>query len=305
MSIYLPIAQMSVDIFMLLALGGGAGILSGLFGIGGGFLITPLLIFGGVPPAIAVSSVATQMIASSISGFSSHWRNNNVDFRMGCLLLIGGFIGSSLGVYLFSYLQKLGQIDIVISIGYVILLSIIGGMMAFESVNAILRKKIVASDEPTINIQQSKLPWIVYFPHSNLHISIIIPLLTSIFIGIFVSMLGVGGGFFMIPAMIYIFKMPAKIVVGTSLFQMIFISANVTFLQAITTQTVDIFLAGLLLIGSSIGAQLGIRLTTKLPTEYLRSILALIVLGIALQLALKLTLTPTDLYEMLLIRNNL
>ena len=302
MSIYLPIAQISVDVFLLLGLGGITGILSGLFGIGGGFLMTPLLIFIGVSPAIAVSSVANQMIAASISGFYSHWRKQNVDFRMGLLLLCGGFIGSSFGVWLFDYLKNLGQIDIVISISYVLLLSLIGGIMAFESGRTIMRNKHQTMAKPA-KTSRIKLPLVMNFPRSNLQISAIIPISIGIFIGGLVSMLGLGGGFFMIPAMLYIIKMPASLVVGTSLFQMIFISANVTLLQAINTQTVDIVLACFLLIGSSIGAQVGIRLASRLPTEYARSILAAIVLAVALQLALKLTLTPNDLYEMMIIRN--
>jgi uncharacterized membrane protein YfcA len=318
MFVYLPIAQMSVDVLLLLALGGVTGIISGMFGIGGGFLMTPLLIFMGIPPAVAVSSVATQMIASSVSGVHTHWRKGNVDFHMGSVMLVGGFIGSTLGVWIFSYLSALGQIDLVISIGYVLFLTAIGSMMAVESAVVIRRQrrylpagKIVSNinmiDAQWIEEKEKHsrallrkkitLPWVMYFPRSQLHVSVLLPFGISVLIGILVSLLGLGGGFFMIPAMLYILKMPASMVIGTSLFQVIFISSNVTLLQAMTTHTVDIVLATILLIGSSIGAQVGIRLGIKLSPEYLRALLAVIVLCVAMQLFFTLTLTPSNFYS--------
>jgi uncharacterized protein len=315
MSIYLPIAQISVDIFALLGLGAVAGILSGLFGIGGGFLMTPMLIFIGVPPATAVSSVTNQMIASSISGFYPHFRQKNVDFKMGSLMLVGGFIGSTFGVWLFRYLSKLGQIDLIISISYVFFLSIISLTMLYETITNITRPakdsvgNIISNPIidgsfyiPTRNL--SRLPFTVYFPSSNIYSSLITPILISASIGVLVSMLGIGGGFFMIPAMLYILKMPANIVIGTSLFQMIIISANVTLLHAIFNHTVDILLAFLLLIGSSIGAQFGVKIGFKLPAEKMRFFLSILILGVALQLFFKLTLRPAELYEIKIIREN-
>ncbi|NET71448.1 MAG: sulfite exporter TauE/SafE family protein [Sphaerospermopsis sp. SIO1G2] len=329
MTLYLPIAQMSIDVFTLLMLGGVTGVLSGMFGVGGGFLMTPLLIFIGIPPAVAVASMANQIVASSISGFHTHWRKGNVDFRMGGLLLIGGLCGSSLGVWIFSFLKALGHIDLVISIGYVVFLSAIGVTMACESGLTILRKRrqkqrplppqethptaaLSPSQRPSQEVQTvsrieriynnpfPSMPLIVSFPRSQLEMSIIVPLLLSALIGVLVSILGIGGGFFMIPAMLYILKMPAAVVVGTSLFQVMFVTANVTMLHAISTQSVDIILAGLLLIGSSVGAQIGSRMGLKLPEEYLRAMLAIIVLGVVLRLGVNLVTTPDNLYSITL-----
>ncbi len=326
MTLYLPIAQMSIDVLLLLALGAGTGILSGLFGVGGGFLMTPFLIFMGIPPTVAVASSANQIIASSVSGFHSHWRKHNVDFKMGMLLLLGGMVGSSLGVWLFSFLKKLGQIDLVISLSYVVFLSLIGGVMAIESGRAIARKRrekkvaeILAASNIDVEAEDGAIPvpshpkvhekkkppfaWLpfhVSFPKSGLEMSILLPLLLSLIVGVLVSILGIGGGFFMIPAMLYILKMPASVVVGTSLFQVIFVTANVTFLHAITTQSVDIMLAGLMLIGSSIGAQFGARMGVKLPEEIMRALLASIVLLVALRLGTNLVVTPDNLFSVTL-----
>ncbi len=317
-SLYLPIAQMSVDMVLLLFLGGMTGILSGLFGVGGGFLMTPLLIFIGIPPPVAVASVANQIIASSVSGFHSHWRKGNVDFRMGGLLLLGGLMGSTVGVWIFSFLKGLGQIDLVISVSYVLFLSLIGGTMAIESGRVIYRKRhaakhtvmaegttisscAVIASPPVIAPKKQPfafLPFVMQFPKSQLEMSVLVPVGVSAIIGVLVSLLGIGGGFFMIPAMLYILKMPASVVVGTSLFQVIFVTSNVTFLHAMTTQSVDIVLAGLMLIGSSIGAQFGTRFGLKLPEEYLRAMLAGIVLMVALRLGINLVSTPDNIFSM-------
>ena len=292
MNVYLPIAEMSVNIFLILGLGGMAGILSGIFGIGGGFLMTPLLIFIGVPPSISVSTVANQIIASSVSGFIAHWRRNNVDFKMGWFLFAGGVVGSSVGVAIFHWLQRIGQIDLIISICYVTFLGIIGSIMASESFRSICK---LARKSSVIEKNQlfARLPWQVHFPHSKLTISAVAPIAIGLFVGVMVSLMGIGGGFFLIPAMIYILGMPTNVVIGTSLFQIIFITANVTLLQAITTQTVDIMLALLLLAGSVFGAQLGTKIGTKIPAEYLRGMLAALILGVAIKLAFGL-LTPPD-----------
>lgn len=300
MQVYLPIAELSVDVFTILMLGGVTGVLSGMFGIGGGFLTTPLLIFIGVPPAVAVATSSNQIIAASASGFLTHWRRGNVDLKMGVLLLIGGLIGSGVGVWLFTLLKRAGQIDLVISLCYVGFLSLIGGMMMVESLRAIYgagkpKKKSFGK----LGRQKffAFLPFKVTFAKSQLRMSALLPLIIGMLVGVLVSLMGIGGGFFMIPAMIYILGMPASVVVGTSLFQVTFVSANVTFLHAINTHTVDIMLALLLLGGASVGAQIGIRLGTKLKTEYLRALLALIVLGVALKLGANLFTQPEDLYS--------
>lgn len=296
MNIYLPIAEVSVNVLVILGLGGITGILSGLFGIGGGFLMTPFLIFIGVPPSVSVATAANQIIASSVSGFIAHWRRNNVDFKMGWFLLSGGIVGSTLGVGLFRWLKQTGQIDLIISLVYVTFLGIIGAMMAGDSIRVLLNvnKKPVPSAKPSL---LTRLPFKVDFPRSKLQISAMAPLFIGCFVGVMVSLMGIGGGFFLIPAMIYVLGMPTAVVIGTSLFQIIFITANVTLLQAITTQTVDILLAVLLLSGSVVGAQFGSKLGTKLPAEHLRALLACIVLGVAIKLAFGLFTPPDSVYS--------
>lgn len=295
MNVYLPIAEMSVNLYLLLGLGGITGVLSGMFGIGGGFMLTPFLIFIGVPPSVSVSSVANQIIASSISGLQAHVRRGNVDFKMGWFLLVGGMAGSTLGVALFRWLKQSGYIDVVISVVYVTFLGVIGAMMAGESIRAILKinKKVALGDK--IPLAQ-RLPWKVEFPKSKLHISAIMPLLVGFVVGVMVSIMGIGGGFFLIPAMIYLLGMPTNVVIGTSLFQIIFITANVTLLHAITTKTVDIMLAGLLLCGSVFGAQLGSKIGARIQAEYLRAMLAVLVLAMATKLAFGLFTKPEDIF---------
>jgi len=299
MEIYLPIAEMSVNILGILALGVITGILSGMFGVGGGFLTTPFLMFIGIPPAVAVASSANQIVASSLSGFLAHWRRGNVDFRMGILLLEGGIVGSSAGVWLFTVLKKIGQIDLVISLLYVTLLGSIGAMMALESFRSLKRteEQTMAPAAATRFAFLARLPLMTEFSRSKLKISALLPLSIGFLSGVLVSLLGVGGGFLMIPAMIYVLGMPTSVVIGTSLFQIIFITANVTFLQAITTHTVDIMLAVLLLSGSVIGAQMGTRIGSRIPAAKLRGMLALIVLSVALKLAYDLFVTPDSLYS--------
>lgn len=303
MQIYLPIAEMSVNILLILFLGGVTGLLSGMFGVGGGFLMTPLLIFIGIPPAVAVSSSANQIIAASFSGFLAHMRRQNVDFKMGTLLLIGGFVGSSIGVWLFAVLKRLGQIDLVISLTYVFFLGTIGALMAVESIRVIIRKRKNLPPPPKKRkegwLSTLPLPYVTHFPRSNLEVSAILPLVIGLVVGVMVSLMGIGGGFIMIPAMIYILRMPTSVVIGTSLFQIIFTTANVTLLQAINTHTVDIVLAIVLLTGSVIGAQFGTRIGMKLPAEYLRAMLAFLVLTIVIKLAAGLFITPANPYEVI------
>jgi uncharacterized membrane protein YfcA len=277
MQIYLPIAEMSVNAFLLLGMGGGVGFLSGLFGVGGGFLMTPLLIFIGIPPAVAVGTEANQIVAASVSGVLAHWRRGNVDFKMGLVLLLGGFAGSTLGVMLFSFLRGLGQIDLVISLMYVIFLGTIGALMLYESAKTMRRRK--SATGPRRKLHQHTwvhgLPLKMRFRRSKLYISALLPFSVGFLVGVLAAIMGVGGGFVMVPAMIYLLGMPTAVVVGTSLFQIIFVTANVTFLQAYANQTVDVVLALMLLIGAVIGAQFGARAGAKLHGEELRGLLAL------------------------------
>ncbi|MDA1100194.1 MAG: sulfite exporter TauE/SafE family protein [Proteobacteria bacterium] len=299
MQIYLPIAELSVNIFLFLGMGAGVGFLSGLFGVGGGFLMTPLLIFAGIPPAVAVATEANQIVASSVSGALAHWRRGNVDIKMGVVLLIGGFIGSTLGVWVFGLLRVLGQIDLVIRLSYVVFLGIIGALMLVESLRAISRQRKPGGKRRKLHQHNwlHGLPFKMRFRRSKLYISALLPLGIGVLVGILAAIMGVGGGFIMVPAMIYLLGMPTAMVVGTSLFQIIFVTANVTFLQAWQNQTVDIFLALLLLTGGVIGAQFGSRAGAKLPGEQLRGMLALIVLGVCARLAYELLARPDDVFS--------
>ncbi|MEQ8585393.1 MAG: sulfite exporter TauE/SafE family protein [Thalassobaculaceae bacterium] len=299
MHVYLPIAEVSVNLLVILGLGGGIGVLSGLFGVGGGFLMTPLLIFIGIPPSIAVATSANQIVGASVSGVLAHWRRGNVDLKMGTVLLVGGLIGSSVGVVLFNLLRSLGQIDLVIRLSYVILLGSIGSLMLYESVRAIRRSRSATPRRGKIHQHtwMHGLPLKMRFRKSKLYISVLLPLGVGVAIGALTAMMGVGGGFVLVPAMIYLLGMPTSVVVGTSLFQIIFVTANVTFLQAVNTQTVDVVLAILLLIGGVVGAQIGTRLGANLKGEQLRGLLALMVLAVSLKLCFDLTVTPGDTFS--------
>ena len=298
MYIYLPIAEVSMHIAVIIGLGGGVGFLSGMFGVGGGFLMTPLLIFLGVPPAIAVSTEANQIVASSVSGVIAHWRRGNVDFKMGGILLAGGVVGSSLGVLLFSILRDIGQIDLVIKLSYVVFLGLIGGMMLLESIRAILRTRQAGARRGKLHQHNwlHGLPFKMRFRKSKLYISALLPFLLAAMVGVLSAIMGVGGGFILVPAMVYLLGMPTYVVIGTSLFQIIFVTANITVLQAVQTQTVDFVLDGLLLFGAVIGAQIGARFGTRLKGEQLRGLLALMVLGVSVKLGIELITTPVDVF---------
>ena len=298
MYIYLPIAEVSMHIAVIIGLGGGVGFLSGMFGVGGGFLMTPLLIFLGVPPAIAVSTEANQIVASSVSGVIAHWRRGNVDFKMGGILLAGGVVGSSLGVLLFSILRDIGQIDLVIKLSYVVFLGLIGGMMLLESIRAILRTRQAGALRGKLHQHNwlHGLPFKMRFRKSKLYISALLPFFLAAMVGVLSAIMGVGGGFILVPAMIYLLGMPTYVVIGTSLFQIIFVTANITVLQAVQTQTVDFVLAGLLLFGAVIGAQIGARFGTRLKGEQLRGLLALMVLGVSVKLGIELITAPVDVF---------
>ena len=303
MLIYLPIAEMSVDIFLILAIGGGVGVLSGLFGIGGGFLITPLLMFLGIPPAVAVGTGANQVIASSVSGVISHWRRNNVDIPMGLLLLLGGMMGASVGVAIFGYLQKMGQVDLVLRVSYVVFLSIIGIPMMIESVRSILKRKQGVAKRGKLHEHYwfHALPLRMRFYKSRLYISAILPVVVSFFIGIVTAMIGVGGGFMLVPAMIYILGMPTSVVLGTSLFQIIFVSSYATFLHAYFNQSVDIVLATLLLATAVFGTQVGISMAAKMRAEQLRAWLAVLVMSMATKILFDLFHEPIDKFKIIVL----
>lgn len=299
MHIYLPIAEMSVNIFLILGMGAGVGLLSGIFGVGGGFLMTPLLIFIGVPPAVAVGTEANQIVASSVSGVLAHWRRRNVDVKMGVILLIGGLIGSTLGVYLFALLREIGQVDLFIKLAYVVFLGLVGGLMMVESARAMMKSRKGPASRGKLHTHNwlHGLPLKMKFRRSKLYISALLPFGVGVLVGILSAMMGVGGGFVMVPAMIYLLGMPTSVVVGTSLFQIIFVTANATFFQAYLNQTVDIVLAVLLLLGAVVGAQFGTKIGAKLKGEQLRGLLALMVLAVCVKLALDLVLEPADLYS--------
>lgn len=300
MQIYLPIAELSVNIFLILGMGAGVGFLSGMFGVGGGFLMTPLLIFSGIPPAVAVATEANQIVASSVSGALGHWRRRSLDIKMGLVLLAGGSVGSVFGVQLFKYLRQSGQVDLVISLTYVAFLGIIGSLMFVESLRAIRKSRggaVGMRRKPGQHNWVHGLPFKMRFRQSKLYISAIPPLVLGFAVGILAAIMGVGGGFIMVPAMIYILRMPTNVVVGTSLFQIVFVTGLVTILHASTNQTVDFVLALLLLIGGVIGAQFGVKAGTKLKGEQLRALLAALVLVVCFKLGFDLVVMPPDVFS--------
>ncbi len=297
MQIYLPIAEVSVNAFLLLGLGGLVGILSGMFGVGGGFLITPLLFFIGVPPAVAVATGANQIVASSFSAVLAHFQRRTVDLKMGLVLLIGGLIGAAIGVVVFNYLKSQGQVDLLVKLCYVFFLGIVGALMLIESLNALLKSR---KGTPAPRRQRNwvhALPFKMRFRTSGLYISVIPPLLVGLAVGVLAAIMGVGGGFIMVPAMIYILGMPTKVVVGTSLFQIIFVTAFTTLLHATTNYTVDVVLAVLLLVGGVVGAQFGTQIGLRMKAEQLRILLALLVVSVCGKLALELVLMPDELFS--------
>jgi uncharacterized protein len=300
MDIYLPIAEMSVNLFLLLGLGGAVGFLSGVFGVGGGFLMTPLLILLGVPPAVAVGTQASQILASSFSGTIAHMRRGNVDVRMGLVLVIGGLLGSMIGIWLFALLRRLGQIDLSILLAYVLFLGTVGALMLVESVRAWLRMR-ARRDTFTKrhrHLWLHGLPLKVRFHKSRLYISALMPFGLGVVAGILVAIMGVGGGFLMVPAMIYLIGMPTQMVVGTSLFQISFVTAATTLLHAVNNQTVDVILALALIVGGVIGAQFGSSAGAHLRAEQLRLLLGLIVLAVCGKLGYDLIAPPEDLYSL-------
>tara|TARA_E500000178_G_scaffold112527_1_gene112381 strand:- start:5417 stop:6334 length:918 start_codon:yes stop_codon:yes gene_type:complete len=299
MYLYLPIAEVSVNLFVIFGMGGAVGILSGMFGVGGGFLMTPLLIFYGIPPIVAVATEANQIVASSISGAFAHWRRKAVDFKMGTILLLGGIIGSFIGIELFVFLKDLGQIDLIISLSYVILLGAIGTLIFIEGMRSIIAHR----NETLVQVKKRKdrtwvhsLPMRVRFKKSGLYISIIPPIVIGLAVGIMASIMGVGGGFIMVPAMIYLLHMPTNVVIGTSLYQIIFVTSLVTVLHAYENQTVDVMLAMILMSGGVVGAQIGAALGHKLKAEQLRFLLGILILAVCAKMLIELAVEPKDIY---------
>ena len=300
MDVYLPIANLSVNALVIVLLGGGVGILSGMFGVGGGFLTTPLLIVYGIPPTVAAASSASQVTGASVSGVLAHVGRKGVDFKMGAVLVTGGIFGTVAGGYLFQLLQATGQIDTVIALIYVLLLGGIGGLMARESLQTIGIARGATAPRPRKRRHHpmiAALPFRTRFYASGLYISPLAPLLLGFFTGILTILLGIGGGFIMVPAMLYLLGMSTGVVVGTSLFQTLFVTAIATMVHATGTKAVDIVLAALLLVGSVTGAQVGARFATRIKPEYLRLLLALIVLAVAFRMAVGLGWRPPEIYS--------
>jgi uncharacterized protein len=299
MQFYLPIAEMSVNVLVFLGMGGAVGFLSGMFGIGGGFLMTPLLILSGIPSAVAVGTEAAQIVAASVSGAIAQWRRNNVDVKMGTVLLTGGILGAVFGVNVVRKLRELGLFDLFVSLSYVTFLGIVGGLMFTESINAIRRRwagKPVARRKPGQHHWIHGLPLKMRFRRSKLYISAIPPFILGGLVGLLASIIGVGGGFIMVPAMIYLLRVPTNVVVGTSLFQIVFVTAAAAILHAALNKTVDIVLALILMAGSVMGAQFGVAAGEKLKGEQLRFLLAALVLLVCLRMAWGLVARPGELY---------
>lgn len=298
MYLYLPVALTSINILLPIGLGLAVGLLSGLFGVGGGFLMTPLLIMMGIPPTVAAASDSNQIVAASTSGTYAHWKLGNVDFKMGLLLLVGGFAGGLMGVQLIKVLRMMGSADFVIKVTYVIMLGGVGSYMFYESLMAILGKNKTpdatseVKGKSMFSRMMQALPMQTYFEKSGVTHSAIVPIVMGVFVGVLAALMGVGGGFLMVPVMVYMLRMPMHVVVGTSLFQILFTCIEVTFLQAYTNHNVDFPLALLLLVGSTIGAQVGTVFGKRLRGEQLKILLAAIVLIVTIKIVADLTLTP-------------
>ncbi len=300
MQIYLPVAELSLNVFLLLAIGLTIGFLSGMFGIGGGFIMTPFLIFLGVPPGVAVGTGASQVVASSVSSALGHWQRGNVDLQMGYFLIGGGVCGAIAGVKVLLFLKRLGQLELFIALTYVILLGVVGGLMLIESLRALR----AAPARANVSMRRAGqhtwlqgLPLKRRFSHSKLYISAIPPVTIGVFVGWLTAIMGVGGGFLLVPAMIYLLGMSTRNVIGTSTFQIVCVTAFTTVLQAVTNHSVDVVLSVPLIIGGVVGAQYGVGFAEKLKAEQLRALLALLVIAVAIRMALGLVITPADMYS--------
>jgi hypothetical protein len=298
-SLYLPVAGNGINILLLLGLGGAVGFLSGLFGVGGGFLMTPLLIMAGIPSTVAAASDSNQIVAASTSGSYAHYRLGNVDIKMGIILILGGIIGGTLGVYLIKFLRAMGNADFVIKLTYVIMLGLIGSYMFVESLQSMRRKPVetrrVEAEPGKVSLYNrliQALPYQMKFEKSGVITSPLLPFILGIFVGVLAAIMGVGGGFIMVPVMVYMLRMPMHVVVGTSLLQILFTCINVTIMQSITNHTVDMVLAIILLLGSTVGAQFGVRLSRRLKADQLKILLASIVLLVMVQMLASLVISP-------------
>lgn len=300
MQIYLPIAEMAVNMFMILGMGAAVGFVSGLFGVGGGFLLTPLLIFSGIPPSVAVATVTSQVVASSTSGVLSYWRKGGVDFKLAGVLLCGGTVGSAVGVWLFSILRSLGQLDLIISVSYMLFLGIVGGLMFWESVRAVVRGAKGASTstrKPGQHNWVHGLPLKTAFKKSKLYISVIPIVVLGFSIGFIGAVLGIGGGFIMVPALIYLLRVPGNVVIGTSLLQILVTMSLATVLHALSNGSVDIILGLMLMVGGVLGAQFGASAGQKMKGEQLRLLLALLILAVGARFMFDLAIEPTELFS--------
>ncbi|MGF1447338.1 MAG: sulfite exporter TauE/SafE family protein [Pikeienuella sp.] len=303
MNIYLPIAEMSVNAYLILGIGGGVGFLSGIFGVGGGFLMTPLLILIGIPPAVAVATGTNQIAASSFSGVLAHWRRRTVDVKMGLVLLAGGLVGSAIGVQIFKVVRALGQVELFVSLCYFIFLGIVGVLMLVEGLSALRAQRRGVKRPPKRRHSWIHgLPFKMRFRASNLYISAIPPVMVGLLVGILAAVMGVGGGFIMVPAMIYLLGMATNVVIGTSMFQILFVAIAATLMHAIANQTVDAVLAVLLIVGGVVGTQIGVRLGPRLKAEQLRVLLSLLVLAVCIKLGLDLVRTPDELFSLTMVR---
>ncbi|MDA7981178.1 MAG: sulfite exporter TauE/SafE family protein [Alphaproteobacteria bacterium] len=296
MQIYLPIAEMAIDPFLLLALGLGVGLLSGMFGVGGAFILTPTLIFIGLPPAVAVASQANVVLASSVSGALFHWRRGNIDWLMGGVLLVGGVAGAGLGVLLFGLLRGVGQLEATLALSYVVLLFVVGALMVVEGLRQFSRRGRRRLRRHHIHTWAHGLPFKLRFRRSQIYASALLPFAVGLGVGVLSAFLGVGGGFVLVPLMIYLLGMPTGVVVGTSLFQMIFVAASASFFHATSNHSVDLVLAAILVVGSVLGAQYGGRLGARLPVHTLRLLLGALLFALGMRLFFSLTLPPADFY---------
>lgn len=302
---YLPVAGIAANAFALIGAGTAVGFLSGMFGVGGGFLITPLLIFLGIPTEVAIATGANQAVATSVSGAMAQWQRGNIDVRMGIVLLATGLIGALVGIQLVSVLRRVGQFEAFVSLAYVVLLGAVGILMLIESANTLWKRQAVRGGSHAARTQRHTwvhgLPFKMRFPHSRLYISLVPPALIGAFAGMLTTVMGVGGGFILVPAMIYLLNMRTSIAIGTSLFEIVFVSAAATVLQAVTLQSVDILLAAILIFSGVVGTQLGTRAGASLKAEELRLLLALLVLGVCIRVAIGLVVEPDDLYSLSMI----
>jgi uncharacterized membrane protein YfcA len=300
MQIYLPIAELSLNVFLLLGMGFAIGFLSGMFGIGGGFILTPMLIFLGVPPAVAVGTGASQVVAASVSSATGHWRRKNVDLQMGAVLIMGGFVGAALGVQLLGYLRALGQLELIVTLAYVVLLGVVGGLMLVESLRTM---RAAPAKGGAYSRRGGQHTWIEGLPlkrrfrHSRIYASIIPFLAIGTVIGLLTGIMGVGGGVLLVPALIYLLRIPTRLVIGTSTFQIVCVAAFATVLQATFNQTIDLALAVPLMAGSVIGAQFGVGYSERFKAEQLRALLALIVVAVAVRMAFGLVIPPSDIFN--------